>query len=349
MSAKTALVVDDSKSARFALRRYLENHQYKVETAESAEEAYNMLRAHRPEVIFLDHVMPGTDGFEALKHIKSDPATGSIPVVICSSNEGAQFTEDARTQGATHVLQKPPSPERLSAILASLQKFSAELREPDPDLKFADTGKYSSDGKQDVPPAALLTPAAPSKVSNIREPEVAIEQAVMKALRGAIQSRADAAAAPPPTPPPPAPAAPAAADPSQLNAMREQMEARLKKITQDMFVQMAELKGSLTHLEAQVDSNAKSTRPSPADAAVAAMIHRLDALEKSVNQQLGELRKQMEAGVASQAERISQITQAARAAAAQEAHAVAERTVMSAAGRISDQLSESILKAISAK
>ncbi|HVT37235.1 MAG TPA: response regulator [Nevskiaceae bacterium] len=346
MSAKTALVVDDSKSARFALRRFLENHQFKVETAESAEEAYTMLRAHRPEVIFLDHVMPGTDGFTALKHIKNDPATGSIPVVICSSNEGPQFNEDARTQGAAHVLQKPPSPERLSAILSSLQKFSAELREPDPDLKFADTGKFTPDGQ--VVPAAAMPPPAPSKVSNIREPEVAIEQAVMKALRGAIQTRVEAAAPPAPVAPaaPVAAAAPAVADAHAAGALREQMEARLKKITQELFVQMAELKGSLAHLEAQVEAGAKDK---DAAAAIAPLQQKLASLEQNVQQQFADLRKQLEAGLAAQAERISQVTHAARQAAAQEAHAVAERTVMSAASRISDQLSESILKAINAR
>src|SRR5688572_9951054 len=126
--SKSALVVDDSKSARFALRKYLENHAYKVDTAESAEQCYEYLKDHRPEVIFLDHVMPGADGFDVLKHIKSDPNTVTIPVVICSSNEGEEFTKQARSRGAADVLQKPPSPDMLLKVLDNLQKLAASLK-----------------------------------------------------------------------------------------------------------------------------------------------------------------------------------------------------------------------------
>ncbi len=122
MSGKSALVVDDSKSARFALRKYLEHHAYKVDTAESAEAAYGLLRELSPDLIFLDHIMPGEDGFEALAHLKADPHTGSIPVVICSGNEGEDFIADARKRGAAAVLAKPPTPEHLSLVLDTVSR-----------------------------------------------------------------------------------------------------------------------------------------------------------------------------------------------------------------------------------
>lgn len=126
--ARSALVVDDSKSARFALQRYLERYAFSVDTAESAEVAYTYLRSHRPEVIFLDHVMPGVDGFDVLRSIKSDPRTNDIPVVICSSNEGDAFTQEARFKGAADVLPKPPSPQQLARVLGSLEKMAAHGR-----------------------------------------------------------------------------------------------------------------------------------------------------------------------------------------------------------------------------
>ena len=125
MSGKSALVVDDSKSARFALRKYLENHAYKVDTAESAEAAYSLLRELAPDLIFLDHIMPGEDGFEALAHLKGDPQTESIPVVICSGNEGEDFIADARQRGAVAVLAKPPTPEHLSQVLDAVARERA--------------------------------------------------------------------------------------------------------------------------------------------------------------------------------------------------------------------------------
>lgn len=118
---RTALVVDDSKSARFALRRHLEGHAFKVETVDCAQDAYRYVAQQTPDMIFLDHIMPGIDGFEALRQFKRDPATAAIPVVICSSNEGEAFIAEARDQGAADVLPKPPTPSHLQRLLASIE------------------------------------------------------------------------------------------------------------------------------------------------------------------------------------------------------------------------------------
>jgi CheY-like chemotaxis protein len=121
MAERIALVVDDSRSARFALRKHLEGHAFRVDTADSARAAYAWLQDQRPDLIFLDHVMPEEDGFSALRHLKADPQTATIPVVICSSNEGSAFVAEARSQGAAEVLQKPPSPEQLQRILQQIE------------------------------------------------------------------------------------------------------------------------------------------------------------------------------------------------------------------------------------
>ena len=123
---RTALVVDDSKSARFALRRYLEGQAFKVDTADSARQAYAALQQQRPDLIFLDHIMPEIDGFEALRQLKQDPATASIPIVICSSNEGEAFAAEAREQGAADVLPKPPTPDLLQRVLASVERLASQ-------------------------------------------------------------------------------------------------------------------------------------------------------------------------------------------------------------------------------
>src|SRR5579859_138768 len=101
MSAKTVLVVDDSKSARYAMRKYLESFGYQVDTADSAEDAFIYLRKKRPELLFIDHIMPGTDGFDAIRSLKQNAQTSSLPVVLCSSNEGEDFLRQARVCGAS--------------------------------------------------------------------------------------------------------------------------------------------------------------------------------------------------------------------------------------------------------
>lgn len=366
MGTKTALVVDDSKSARFALRKYLENHAYKVDTVDGAEEAYAFLRQNRPQVIFLDHVMPGIDGFQALEEIKNNVLIADIPVVMCSSNDSEQFRSDARTKGALDVLQKPPKPEHLARIVRELQDLiPATLAAPQAPTDVFDLAiepplaVIEPAAEPPAPTVAELSipPAPPSKVANIREPDVAIEQAVMKALRGAMQPRAEAP--PPPAPPVPAPveisaaitaplaprAPEAAASPAQFNALREQVEARMKKLTQDLFVEIAEIKAGLSTLESRDESALRNSMQQVADASVASLHQRIEVLENAVQTRLSELGAQVEARLNEQAERIGLITQAARAAAAEEARTVSERTMMSAATRIADQLAQSVLKA----
>lgn len=161
MAGRSAFVIDDSKSARFALRRYLENMHYVVETAESAESAFNYLKDHHPDVIFLDHVMPGVDGFDVLNSIKSDPKTIDIPVVICSSNEGDAFTQEARFKGAADVLSKPPSPQALARVLGSLEKIvGGGARVPAGAQPAAARPAAAPTSAPAAPAAATISPAA---------------------------------------------------------------------------------------------------------------------------------------------------------------------------------------------
>ena len=80
MDTKLTLIVDDSKSARFVLKRMLEELDLEVDTVESAPDAMEYLKHHRPDAIFMDHMMPGMDGFEAVKKIKNDSQTAVIPI-----------------------------------------------------------------------------------------------------------------------------------------------------------------------------------------------------------------------------------------------------------------------------
>jgi CheY-like chemotaxis protein len=316
MNAKTALVVDDSKSARFAMRKFLESFGYQVDTAESAEDAYIYLRKRLPEVMFLDHIMPGTDGFEAIKAIKQNPLTAGLPVVLCSSNEGEDFLRQARVCGAADVLQKPPSPEQIRSVLENLKRL------------------------QSAAPPVNFAPAVPSKVQSIREPEVAIEQAVMKNLRDAL---------PPAALPATASAMPRIVAPREegmprLDSLREEMEARLRKITQDLFVQLGEVKAQISHLDAAAHSGRDEQHLH--EIAVQAMEPQLDALSRNFDSLLARLRGDIDELLAVQNQRIDQLGQSLRQAVIEEAHAVSERVMMSAAQRISDQIAESLLRVL---
>lgn len=124
MSAKRALIVDDSKSARAFLSRILEKYEVAVDTAESAEQAIDYLGDHRPDVIFMDHLMPGMDGFQALQSIKSNPSTAMIPIMMYTSQEGELYLGQARALGAIGVLPKQIKPADVSRVLYQLRILS---------------------------------------------------------------------------------------------------------------------------------------------------------------------------------------------------------------------------------
>src|ERR1700733_1245763 len=120
MGAKRALIVDDSKSARLFLARILEKYEIDVDNAENAEAAIEYLTSHRPDVIFMDHLMPGMDGFQAVQAIKNNPLTATIPIMMYTSQEGELYLGQARALGAVGVLPKQIKPTHVSKVLYQL-------------------------------------------------------------------------------------------------------------------------------------------------------------------------------------------------------------------------------------
>src|SRR5262245_13219814 len=120
MGVKRALIVDDSKSARVFLARILEKYEIDVDNAENAEAAIEYLASHRPDVIFMDHMMPGMDGFQAVQAIKNNPRTATIPIMMYTSQEGELYLGQARALGAVGVLPKQIKPADVSKVLYQL-------------------------------------------------------------------------------------------------------------------------------------------------------------------------------------------------------------------------------------
>ncbi len=126
MSTRNILLVDDSKSARYALRLLLQKNNLDVDTADSAETALDMISESLPDAIFMDHLMPGMNGFEALETLKKDARTAHIPVVMCTSNDEEQYQIQAREKGALGILPKPADQEKLHRMLRLIEAAIAK-------------------------------------------------------------------------------------------------------------------------------------------------------------------------------------------------------------------------------
>lgn len=106
MSRKHALIVDDSSTAQYRLKRMLRPYDLDINAVDSGEAALRFLEVNTPDVIFMDHLMPGMDGFRALQIIKSHPETATIPVIMYTSQGGDVYTGQARALGALDVVSK---------------------------------------------------------------------------------------------------------------------------------------------------------------------------------------------------------------------------------------------------
>ena len=101
------LIVDDSPTIVALLRKFLQQSGYITLEAGDAEKGVELARSERPDMIFLDIVLPGMNGFAALRALRRDPATREIPVVMISGNEQATEQFYAQRIGADDFMKKP--------------------------------------------------------------------------------------------------------------------------------------------------------------------------------------------------------------------------------------------------
>ena len=128
------------------LQRVLETHDLEVDSAESAEDALIYLGENRPDVIFMDHEMPGMDGLQAVSAIKNNPATASIPIMMYTAQQGEVYVGQARALGAAGVLPKRIEPVEISRVLTTLRVIDrdGEHRAPADEKEVMDASASDS-------------------------------------------------------------------------------------------------------------------------------------------------------------------------------------------------------------
>jgi twitching motility two-component system response regulator PilH len=131
MSIHKIMIVDDSPTERHVLSDTLIKNGFDVIAVESGDAAVVRVRDIMPDLILMDVVMPGLNGFQATRAISRDPATKHIPIVICTTK--GQDTDKfwGLRQGAKGYIVKPVKQEELMRVITTLNGPNPELLETD--------------------------------------------------------------------------------------------------------------------------------------------------------------------------------------------------------------------------
>jgi twitching motility two-component system response regulator PilH len=120
LTIKKILIVDDSATERQYLNEILVKGGFDVVTSDSGEDAVAKAKSLKPDLILMDVVMPGMNGFQATRAITRDAATRDIPVLICTTKNQETDRIWGLRQGAADYMVKPVQPAELLAKIASI-------------------------------------------------------------------------------------------------------------------------------------------------------------------------------------------------------------------------------------
>ena len=120
MAIHKVLVVDDSKTELMFLTDMLQKNGYAVKTAENADDAMRRLEEERPDLILMDVVMPGQNGFQLTRVIARNPKYENLPIILCTSKNQETDRVWGMRQGARDYIVKPVNAAELMAKISAL-------------------------------------------------------------------------------------------------------------------------------------------------------------------------------------------------------------------------------------
>ena len=120
MPINKILVVDDSPTERHVLVELLTRKGYQVLTAESGEEGIEKAKSEQPDLVLMDVVMPGLNGYQATRTLSRDEETKHIPIIVCTSKGQETDKIWGLRQGAIDYLVKPLNGQELLQRIAAL-------------------------------------------------------------------------------------------------------------------------------------------------------------------------------------------------------------------------------------
>ena len=120
MAIKKILIVDDSPTERYAMTELLIKQGYQIVTAETGEQGVETAKSELPDLILMDVVMPGLNGYQATRTLSREETTKHIPIILCTSKGEETDKIWGMRQGALDYMVKPVDHAALLAKIAAL-------------------------------------------------------------------------------------------------------------------------------------------------------------------------------------------------------------------------------------
>ena len=114
---RTVLIIEDEKLIIVSTQMVLEAAGFRVESAVNGEEGISKAKSIRPDLILLDIMMPGIDGWETLTRLKRDPETSGVSVIIFTAREHVRGHQKSTEMGAADYFRKPFEPDELIELV----------------------------------------------------------------------------------------------------------------------------------------------------------------------------------------------------------------------------------------
>lgn len=114
---RTVLIIEDEKLIIVSTQMVLEAAGFRVESATNGEDGIQQARTQSPDLILLDIMMPGIDGWETLTRLKRDSETSGVPVVIFTAREHSRGHQKSAEMGAADYFRKPFEPDELIELV----------------------------------------------------------------------------------------------------------------------------------------------------------------------------------------------------------------------------------------
>jgi DNA-binding response OmpR family regulator len=146
----TALIVEDEPEANRLLSLLVQMRGYDTESAFTGGEALEIVRRHRPDIVFLDLMLPDTNGFEVCTALKGNRKTSMIPVVMVTARMAAENRQMSYRVGASDYVPKPYTPDQIFDAMAAADSWKRDIE------GHADVGEIAIDTRDDVEPFAEI-------------------------------------------------------------------------------------------------------------------------------------------------------------------------------------------------